>query len=94
MFKYFNKKQDDLQGVGVFGDPGLASAVRKDVSGIGFNNIGYIYDAKTKTRRSLRELRPDEGRHDEPEISCGVHCMLAEDEISHVDAPLTVRDVN
>jgi len=46
--KYFNKKQDDLQGVGVFGDPGLASAVRKDVSGIGFNNIGYVYDAKTK----------------------------------------------
>ena len=46
--KYFSKKQDDLQGVGVFGDPGLAAAVRKDVAGIGFNNIGYVYDAKTK----------------------------------------------
>lgn len=46
--KYFGKKQEDLLGVGVFGDPGLALAVRKDPSGIGFNNIGYAYDAKTK----------------------------------------------
>jgi phosphate transport system substrate-binding protein len=46
--KYFGKKQEDLLGVGVFGDPGLALAVKKDPSGIGFNNIGYAYDAKTK----------------------------------------------
>jgi phosphate transport system substrate-binding protein len=46
--KYFGKKQEDLLGVGVFGDPGLALAVRKDPSAIGFNNIGYAYDAKTK----------------------------------------------
>jgi phosphate transport system substrate-binding protein len=46
--KYFGKKQEDLLGVGVFGDPGLALAVRKDPQSIGFNNIGYAYDAKTK----------------------------------------------
>jgi phosphate transport system substrate-binding protein len=46
--KYFGKKQEDLLGVGVFGDPGLAQAVRKDPLGIGFNNIGYAYDATTK----------------------------------------------
>jgi phosphate transport system substrate-binding protein len=46
--KYFGRKQEDLQGVGVFGDPGLATAVKKDVSGIGYNNIVYIYDSKTK----------------------------------------------
>jgi phosphate transport system substrate-binding protein len=46
--KYFGKKQEDLLGVGVFGDPGLAQAVKKDPLGIGFNNIGYAYDAKTK----------------------------------------------
>lgn len=46
--KYFGKKQEDLLGVGVFGDPGLAQAVTKDVQGIGYNNIGYAYDAKTK----------------------------------------------
>lgn len=46
--KYFGKKQEDLLGVGVFGDPGLATAVKKDPLGIGYNNIGYVYDQKTK----------------------------------------------
>jgi len=42
--KYFGKKQEDLLGSGVFGDPGLALAVKKDPLGIGYNNIGYAYD--------------------------------------------------
>jgi len=46
--KFLNGKQEDLEGVGVYGDPGLAEAVKKDVFGIGYNNIGYAYDAKTK----------------------------------------------
>jgi phosphate transport system substrate-binding protein len=46
--KFYGKKQEDLLGVGVFGDPGLAQAVKKDPLGIGFNNIGYAYDASTK----------------------------------------------
>ncbi len=46
--KYLGKKQEDLGGVGVFGDPGLAQAVKRDALGIGFNNIGYAYDAKTR----------------------------------------------
>ena len=46
--KYFGKKQEDLQGVAVYGDPGLALAVKKDPVGIGFNNIVYVYDANTK----------------------------------------------
>ena len=46
--KYLGKKQEDLLGVGVFGDPGLAQAVTKDPSGIAYNNIGYVYDARTK----------------------------------------------
>ncbi|MFO7369820.1 MAG: substrate-binding domain-containing protein [Bacteroidales bacterium] len=45
---YFGKKQEDLLGVGVFGDPGLAMAVKKDPLGIGFSNIGYVYDANTR----------------------------------------------
>jgi phosphate transport system substrate-binding protein len=44
---YFGKKQEDLLGVAVFGDPGLAQAVKRDPNGIGFNNIVYIYDSKT-----------------------------------------------
>jgi phosphate transport system substrate-binding protein len=46
--KFYGKKQEDLLGVGVFGDPGLAQAIKRDPLGIGFNNIGYAYDASTK----------------------------------------------
>jgi len=45
---YFGKKQEDLQGLGVYGDPGLAAAVSKDILGTGYNNINYVYDANSK----------------------------------------------
>lgn len=41
------KKQEDLKGTGVYGDPGLAGAVIKDPLAIGFNNLNYAYDTKT-----------------------------------------------
>ncbi len=44
---YLGKKQEDLLGTAVFGDPGLAEAVQKDVNAIGLNNIGFAYDIKT-----------------------------------------------
>ncbi len=44
---FLGKKQEDLLGIGVFGDPGLNDAVRKDALGIGFNNVNYAYDAGT-----------------------------------------------
>jgi len=50
--KFFGKKQEDLLGSCVFGDPGLALAVKKDPIGIGFNNIGYAYDHTTKKQVS------------------------------------------
>jgi phosphate transport system substrate-binding protein len=45
---FLGKRQEDLKGVGVYGDPGLAEAVRRDPLGLGYNNINYVYDAKTK----------------------------------------------
>jgi len=45
--KYLGKKQEDLRGIGVYADPGLVEAVKKDRLGIGYNNIGYTYDMKT-----------------------------------------------
>ncbi|MCQ2606705.1 MAG: PstS family phosphate ABC transporter substrate-binding protein [Bacteroidales bacterium] len=42
--KWLGKKQEDLGGTAVFGDPGVAAAVQKDIYGIGLNNIGYAYD--------------------------------------------------
>ncbi len=45
---FLEKRQEDLRGVGVYGDPGLAEAVRRDALAIGFNNINYAYDSRTK----------------------------------------------
>ena len=42
-----NKKQEDLLGLGVYGDPGVLDAVIKDPLGIGFNNLNYAFDAET-----------------------------------------------
>ena len=43
--KYLGKAQEDLKGIGVTGDPGITDAVVKDPLGIGYNNLGYAYDA-------------------------------------------------
>lgn len=56
--KFFGKKQEDLLGNGVYGDPGLALAVKKDPLGIGFNNIGYVYDSKTKKQLAGIRILP------------------------------------
>jgi phosphate transport system substrate-binding protein len=40
-----NKKQEDLLGIGVSGDPGLLDVVVKDSLGIGYNNLNYAYDS-------------------------------------------------
>ena len=56
--KYYGKKQEDLLGSGVYGDPGLALAVKKDPLGIGYNNIGYVYDSKTKKQISGLRVVP------------------------------------
>lgn len=45
---WMGKKQEDLLGTAVFGDPGLAAAIQADKLGIGLNNIGYAYDEKTR----------------------------------------------
>jgi len=39
-----NKKQEDLLGIGVNGDPGVLEAVIKDPLGLGYNNLGYAFD--------------------------------------------------
>jgi phosphate transport system substrate-binding protein len=45
--EYLGVVQEDLQGVGVYGDPGLLDAVIKDPLGIGYNNLNYIFDMVT-----------------------------------------------
>lgn len=44
---YGGEAQEDLHGIGVDGDPGLLNAVLNDPLGIGYNNLGFIYDFNT-----------------------------------------------
>jgi phosphate transport system substrate-binding protein len=46
--EYLGKDQESLIGVGVFGDPGMADAVKNDIYSLGFNNVIYVYDLKTR----------------------------------------------
>ena len=56
--KYLGVKQENLKGVGIYGDPGLADAVIKDIYGVGFNNAIYIYDLQTGKKREGIEVIP------------------------------------
>jgi phosphate transport system substrate-binding protein len=42
-----NYTQNDLKGIGVSGDPGIAEAVKNDPLGIGYNNVNFAYDPAT-----------------------------------------------
>lgn len=56
--KYLDKKQEDLLGSGVYGDPGLALAVKNDPLGIGYNNIGYAFDQTTRKQTAGIKVVP------------------------------------
>lgn len=46
--KYLGSNQESLKGIGVFGDPGIADAVKNDKTGLGYNNVNYAFDMKTR----------------------------------------------
>jgi len=56
--QYLGEEQEGLKGIGVFGDPGLADAVKNDIKGIGFNNVIYVYDLNTKLKYPGIEVVP------------------------------------
>lgn len=45
---YLGFHQEDLEGIGIFGDPQMVQAVAKDKMGIGYANIAFIFDSKSK----------------------------------------------
>jgi len=55
---FFGKKQENIKGVGVSGDPGVADAVRKDLNGIGYNNTLFVFDPKTGKKLPGIEVVP------------------------------------
>lgn len=56
--KYLGGTQEDLQGIGIYGDPGLAEAVGKDPLGVAFNNTIFIYDVESGNKRPGIEVIP------------------------------------
>ncbi|KGE12734.1 ABC-type phosphate transporter substrate-binding component [Sphingobacterium deserti] len=46
--KFLGERQEGLKGVGIFGDPGLAQAIKDKPFALGFNNLNYVFDLKTK----------------------------------------------
>jgi phosphate transport system substrate-binding protein len=55
---FFGKRQEDLKGIGVAGDPGIANAVKKDKNAIGYDNTLFVYDIKTGEKNSGMEVVP------------------------------------
>ncbi len=45
---FLGSNQESLKGVGVFGDPGIADAVKNDKTALGYNNVIYAYDMNTR----------------------------------------------
>ncbi len=56
--KYLGGKQEDLKGIGIYGDPGLAEAVAKEAGGLAYNNTNYVYDIQTGKLRPGLEVVP------------------------------------
>jgi len=55
---YFNMRQENLKGIAMMGDPGIADAVKKDVNGIGFNNPQYIFDMQSGNKVTGVDILP------------------------------------
>ena len=55
---YFNVHQDNLKGVAMMGDPGIADAVKKDANGIGFNNTQYLFDINSGNKINGLQILP------------------------------------
>lgn len=56
--KYIGGSQENLNGIGIHGDPALAETVSKDPYGIAFNNTAFIYDFETGLKRPGIEVIP------------------------------------
>lgn len=56
--QFMDATQEELKGVGVYGDPGLADAVKNDRFGLGYNNVNYVFDVTTRQKNNLLEILP------------------------------------
>src|SRR5690606_11941747 len=49
---YLGKSQEDLKGIGIFGDPGVVQAIQENPLAIAFSNINFVYDLNTRQQAS------------------------------------------
>ncbi len=55
---YLGGTQEQIKGIGIYGDPGLAEAVSIDPMSIAFNNTIFVYDIKSGSKRNGIEVIP------------------------------------
>ena len=55
---FFGKKQENLKGLGMNGDPGISDAVKRDKNGIGYNNTLFLFNIKDGKQVSGIEAVP------------------------------------
>ncbi|MBN1925405.1 MAG: PstS family phosphate ABC transporter substrate-binding protein [Prolixibacteraceae bacterium] len=55
---FLGTSQEELLGTGVFGDPGVADAVKSDRLGLGYNNVNYVYDITSRKKFDNLEVLP------------------------------------
>nr|NQU92642.1 PstS family phosphate ABC transporter substrate-binding protein [Bacteroidota bacterium] len=56
--EFLGKNQESLEGIGVFGDPGMADAVKNDPHGTGYNNMIYVFDISSRKKYNGLEVIP------------------------------------
>lgn len=56
--KFLDASQEDLLGIGVFGDPGQAQAIMRDPLSIGFSNLNYVYNLKDRKPQPNVQIIP------------------------------------
>ncbi len=56
---YLGAKQEDLRGIGVYGDPGLLEATRRDPLAIGYTNFSFVFTRQGAVVPGIRLLSID-----------------------------------
>lgn len=56
--KFLDASQEDLLGIGVYGDPGQAQAIMRDPLAIGFSNLNYVYSLKSRKPQPEVQILP------------------------------------
>lgn len=54
-----NKKQEDLKGIGIYGDPGILEAVKRDPMGIVYSNFSYVFTQEGKVLQGIKLIPID-----------------------------------